>query len=77
VLGRLFAYGDSRRAAVDEIFTGDCMFYEPKGVYAWPRRDATSLVMEASTAAACAVRFSRQAVRLPRVRGASALSECG
>ncbi len=35
------------------------------------------LVMQASTAAACAVRFSRQAVRVPRVCRASALSECG
>jgi hypothetical protein len=36
-----------------------------------------ALVMQASTAAACAVRFSRQAVRVPRVCRATALSECG
>jgi hypothetical protein len=26
-----------RRAAIDEIFTEDCVFYEPKGIYRGPR----------------------------------------
>jgi hypothetical protein len=38
---------------------------------------AIGLVMQASTAAACAVRFSQQAVHVPRVCRASALSERG
>ena len=28
-----------RRAAIDEIFTEDCVFYEPRGRPPWPRRD--------------------------------------
>ena len=29
-----------RRAAIDEIFTEDCVFYDPnKGSPPWPRRD--------------------------------------
>ena len=29
-----------RRAAIDEIFTDDVVFYDPNGgVYQWPRRD--------------------------------------
>ena len=27
-----------RRAAIDEIFTEDCVFYDPRGA-PWPRRD--------------------------------------
>jgi hypothetical protein len=31
----VFGEGDParRRAAIDEVFTEDCVFYEPKGVY--------------------------------------------
>jgi len=25
-----------RRTAIDEIFTEDCVFYDPKGVLPWP-----------------------------------------
>ena len=34
-LDDVFAENDParRRAAIDEIFTGDCVFYEPSGVY--------------------------------------------
>jgi hypothetical protein len=28
-----------RRAAIDEVFTEDCVFYEPRGRLPWPRRD--------------------------------------
>ena len=28
-----------RRAAIDEIFTEDCVFYETQGRLPWPRRD--------------------------------------
>ena len=28
-----------RHAAIDEIFTEDCVFYEPSGIQPWPRRD--------------------------------------
>ena len=38
-----------RRAAVDEIFTDDCVFYEPKGVYRG--RDAIDRVAGAIKAA--------------------------
>jgi len=28
-----------RRATIDEIFTEDCVFYDPQGRLPWPRRD--------------------------------------
>src|ERR1700739_845538 len=57
-----------RRAAIDDIFTEDCVFYEPKGVYR--RRDETDRI-------AGAIKATHPDFRYQPIAGAEELGNGG
>jgi len=57
-----------RRAAIDEIFTEDCVFYEPSGHPPWPRRDRS---------VASAIKATHPDFRYQPIAGPEELGNCG
>jgi len=75
--GKTYCAGTAIERVLDRKGLTSCAWQDAAQRRPSKKAPTIGLVMQASTAAACAVRFSRQAVRVPRVCRASALSECG